>query len=68
MRCLIVVSIFNIFNQGCYCAQTIANLLRSSANAPSRGWGGSLGCNLKLSLDLQNIKNRYNIVWLLFLY
>ena len=42
MHCLIVVSIFNIFNHGGYCAQTIANLLRSSANAPSRGWGAAL--------------------------
>ena len=47
--CLVDVSLTNTFDQGGHCAQRAANLLKSAANAPSRGWGGSPCCNLTAS-------------------
>ena len=38
-KCLAVGFAFKYFHYSCHCAHRVANLCKSTANAPSRGWG-----------------------------
>ena len=46
---LIIASFgFKYFHYSGDCAHRLANLCKSAADAPFRGWGGQLGCNPKV--------------------
>ena len=40
---------FKYFHYGGHCAHRVANLCKNAATAPSRGTGGHLGCNPKVT-------------------
>ena len=57
------LSLIDTFDQCGHCAQRVANMFKSAANARSRGWGVSPCCNLTASSELHDIKEKYILMF-----